>query len=449
MPLPRRCFGYESRDSAPPKQQKGVAHHPQPGGGGRSESAPCRATRAPLSCAGGLPSAREDCWYAPTAAESRITAPRCPGCTGGGTRLPGRGRERIRRYRHLAPSRATGTLVQEKVIPVGIMPADIDGPHNLTVSPDNRFYYISIAHGTPFGTLWKMDAATDTLAGRAPLEMFPTTIGLTPDGELAFVANSDFHGDHPRQNVISIVHTPTMSTITHLAGLRHAARSQVESRRDGDLHLLHEQRRTAADRGRDAAHHPPGEDRHRPRHEQHGRHGSWCDGSRYAGATRVRSGRRWPGHELRADVRLGVARRQDAVCRLQPRQLGPGLGRCDAHQDQGYSGGCGGVQRRAIRRWALGHRHQQEGAELQPDRRAEPHRGGAGADHEEDRPWNRLLAGRAVRLHQPGIHRGRLRGRSTCSTSPPGRSSPPWRSPPSRQVSRSFGSPTSPVAPRS
>jgi DNA-binding beta-propeller fold protein YncE len=109
-----------------------------------------------------------------------------------------------------------GTLTQEKVIPVGIMPADIDGPHNLAVSPDQRFYYLSIAHGTPFGTLWKMDAMADTLVGRAPLEMFPTTIGVTPDGELAFVANSDFHGDHPRTNVISVVHTQTMTTITHL-----------------------------------------------------------------------------------------------------------------------------------------------------------------------------------------------------------------------------------------
>jgi DNA-binding beta-propeller fold protein YncE len=109
-----------------------------------------------------------------------------------------------------------GTLTQDRVVPVGIMPADIDGPHNLAVSPDNRFYYLSIAHGTPFGSLWKMDARGDTLAGRAPLEMFPTTIGLTPDGELAFVANSDFHGDHPRMNVVSVVHTPTMTTITHL-----------------------------------------------------------------------------------------------------------------------------------------------------------------------------------------------------------------------------------------
>lgn len=103
-----------------------------------------------------------------------------------------------------------------RVVPVGIMPADIDGPHNLAVSPDHRFYYLSIAHGTPYGSLWKMDMASDTLVGRAPLEMFPTTIGITPDGELAFVANSDFHGDHPRTNVISVVHTPTMTTITHL-----------------------------------------------------------------------------------------------------------------------------------------------------------------------------------------------------------------------------------------
>ncbi len=120
-----------------------------------------------------------------------------------------------------------GTLTLDRVVPVGIMPADIDGPHNITVSPDNRFYYISIAHGTPYGSLWKLDALNDTLVGRAPLEMFPTTIGLTPDGELAFVANSDFHGDHPRQNVVTVVHTPSMSTITHLplCDMPHGAKS--------------------------------------------------------------------------------------------------------------------------------------------------------------------------------------------------------------------------------
>jgi YVTN family beta-propeller protein len=108
------------------------------------------------------------------------------------------------------------SLTVDRVVPVGIMPADIDGPHNITVSPDQKFYYISIAHGTPYGSLWKMTTAGDTVVGRAPIEMFPTTISLTPDGELAFVANSDFYGDHPRVNVVSVVHTPTMTTITNL-----------------------------------------------------------------------------------------------------------------------------------------------------------------------------------------------------------------------------------------
>ncbi len=103
-----------------------------------------------------------------------------------------------------------------KVVPVGIMPADIDGPHNVTVSPDGQFWYVTIAHGTPYGTLWKMAADGDTVVGKAQVEMFPTTISLTPEGELAFVANSDFHGDHPRMNVVTIIYTPKMLPLTNL-----------------------------------------------------------------------------------------------------------------------------------------------------------------------------------------------------------------------------------------
>jgi YVTN family beta-propeller protein len=110
---------------------------------------------------------------------------------------------------------ATGLSV-ERVVPVGIMPSDIDGPHNITVAPDGKSYYITIAHGTPFGSLWKMDASGDSLLGRAQVELFPTTISVTPDGQFAFVANSDFHGDHPRVNVVSVIHTPTMTKITDI-----------------------------------------------------------------------------------------------------------------------------------------------------------------------------------------------------------------------------------------
>ena len=107
-------------------------------------------------------------------------------------------------------------LAVAKIVPVGIMPADIDGPHNVTAAPDGSAWYVTIAHGTPYGSLWKMSAGSDTLLGRAQVEMFPTTIGLTPDGALAFVANSDFHGDHPRVNVVTIVQTASMTTVTNL-----------------------------------------------------------------------------------------------------------------------------------------------------------------------------------------------------------------------------------------
>ena len=109
-----------------------------------------------------------------------------------------------------------GKLEVQRVVPVGIMPADIDGPHNITVAPDQKSYYITIAHGVPFGTLWRLDAATDTVIGRAQVELFPTTVTLSPDGEWAWVANSDFHGERPRVNPVSIVHAPTMTKVTDL-----------------------------------------------------------------------------------------------------------------------------------------------------------------------------------------------------------------------------------------
>lgn len=111
---------------------------------------------------------------------------------------------------------AEGGLVLDREVPIGLLIADIDGPHHLAVTPDQRSYLVTVAHGVPAGTLWRLDARTDTLIGRAPLERFPTTIAVTPDGEFAFVANSDFHGDRPRINPVSVVHLPTMITMVNL-----------------------------------------------------------------------------------------------------------------------------------------------------------------------------------------------------------------------------------------
>jgi DNA-binding beta-propeller fold protein YncE len=97
-------------------------------------------------------------------------------------------------------------------VPVGLMPADVDGPHGIAVSPDGRHWYVSLAHGTPFGKVWKYTTAGDSLVGRVDLGLFPATMGLTPDGQFLFVVNFNLHGD-PVPSSVSVVHTPTMTEL--------------------------------------------------------------------------------------------------------------------------------------------------------------------------------------------------------------------------------------------
>ncbi len=111
-------------------------------------------------------------------------------------------------------------------VPVGTLPTDPDGPHNVAVAPDGRFWYVSIAHGTPWGSVWKFATGTDSLLGRVPVGMFPTTVGLSPDGEWAFVPNSDFHGDRGRRNTVSVIFTPALRQVTEvpLCDMPHGSR---------------------------------------------------------------------------------------------------------------------------------------------------------------------------------------------------------------------------------
>ena len=47
------------------------------------------------------------------------------------------------------------TLTEEERIPVGIMKTENEGPHGLTVDPSGEYWYLSLAHGTPYGSLVK------------------------------------------------------------------------------------------------------------------------------------------------------------------------------------------------------------------------------------------------------------------------------------------------------
>lgn len=100
-------------------------------------------------------------------------------------------------------------------IPVGVSTEDVEGVHALTLSPDGRHYYLSIAHGWPYGSVWKMTTAKDSLVARTDVGLFPATSAITPDGVWLFVANYNLHGD-PQTDTVSVVHTPTMTEVKQI-----------------------------------------------------------------------------------------------------------------------------------------------------------------------------------------------------------------------------------------
>ncbi len=107
-----------------------------------------------------------------------------------------------------------GASVQAKV-PIGLSATDPDGPHGLAVSPDKQFYYVSTAHGTPYGNFWKLRTSDNAIVGRVMLGNFPATAQITPEGHLAFVVNFNLHGDMVPSDV-SVVGVDDMVELTRI-----------------------------------------------------------------------------------------------------------------------------------------------------------------------------------------------------------------------------------------
>jgi DNA-binding beta-propeller fold protein YncE len=103
----------------------------------------------------------------------------------------------------------------ERDLQTGDMPIDIDGPHGVVVSPDKQFYYVSLAHGRPFGSVWKYSATDDRVLGQATLGFFPATMDISHDGSLLFVVNFNLHGDMVPSSV-SVVATEPMLEVARI-----------------------------------------------------------------------------------------------------------------------------------------------------------------------------------------------------------------------------------------
>jgi len=97
----------------------------------------------------------------------------------------------------------------------GTMPTDINGPHGIAISPDKKFYYVSLGHGRPFGTVWKYAVDGDRVLGQTTLGLFPATMDLSKDGGLLFIVNFNLHGDMVPSSV-SVVATGPMIEVARI-----------------------------------------------------------------------------------------------------------------------------------------------------------------------------------------------------------------------------------------
>lgn len=82
----------------------------------------------------------------------------------------------------------------ERIIDVGYQPTEIEGPHGLAIGLDGEHWFLSIAHGKPFGLLYKYRTSDDEIVGECELGMFPATMQISAATGLLYCVNFNLHG---------------------------------------------------------------------------------------------------------------------------------------------------------------------------------------------------------------------------------------------------------------
>ena len=106
-----------------------------------------------------------------------------------------------------------GTQAYEKEkIKVGIMKTEIEGPHGITVDPNGEYWYLSLAHGNPYGSLVKYSTESNKPISKTKLGLFPASMQISPVTGLLYCVNFNLHGDM-KPSSVSVVDPDTMTEI--------------------------------------------------------------------------------------------------------------------------------------------------------------------------------------------------------------------------------------------
>ena len=107
------------------------------------------------------------------------------------------------------------TIEEEQRISVGFYPTEIEGPHGITVDPSGEYWYLSLAHGNPYGKLIKYATADNTIVDETTLGLFPASMQISKVTGFLYCVNFNLHGNM-KPSTVSIVDAETMTEITQI-----------------------------------------------------------------------------------------------------------------------------------------------------------------------------------------------------------------------------------------
>lgn len=109
-----------------------------------------------------------------------------------------------------------GKNIEEKErISVGSFPTEIEGPHGITVDPNGKYWYVTLAHGNPFGKLIKYSTETNRVVGETTLGLFPASMQISKITGFIYCVNFNLHGNM-KPSSVSVVDAETMTEITQI-----------------------------------------------------------------------------------------------------------------------------------------------------------------------------------------------------------------------------------------
>lgn len=134
---------------------------------------------------------------------------------------------------------ATGKGAVADIVGVGEYPTENEGPHGINIAPDGEHWFLSVAHGNPYGWLYKFTTGNNKFIERTELGMFPASMEISRATGLLYVVNFNLHGDM-EPSTVSVVDPEAMEVVNEITTgiMPHGSRISSDGKRQYHVSMM-------------------------------------------------------------------------------------------------------------------------------------------------------------------------------------------------------------------